>query len=454
MRLAVAVERETQSIIQIIQWGGQALILTLPLWIDPWAALPFEPAKVALLRWGVVALTLTALLGLGIFPEVWRRFGENLRRAGPVLGAVLLYLGSLGLSTLVSESPRQSLWGLGNGHGLATLASMIVLWALLIASQPAPQRLIETLLWGSVPICLYALIQAAGWDPLRWRIDSVSVVHSTLGRSNFLGAYLAILLPLALYRWVSAPPSSRRAWRWLLLLGLYLFILLLTLSRAAWLAAAVGTLTFLWLLPSPREMPTTCQRFRLLALAGVCIAFVAVVLLGEELGRSQWLKPVDAPIAATSDSATPGYAVYAEIREESLSRRLIIWRATLPIIGERPLLGHGPEMFVTVFNERYPPGSLYAGRDVIVDDPHNQLLELLIAAGLVGMLAWLALLGTLAWQIRRGWQRAQGRQRRWLAACLAALVAFLVQAQFNPDMVAVSVLFWVLAATIPFNADR
>jgi O-antigen ligase len=126
----------------------------------------------------------------------------------------------------------------------------------------------------------------------------------------------------------------------------------------------------------------------------------------------------------------------------------------LPLIAERPLLGYGPESFVQVFNERYPPGSLYDGSDVIVDDPHNLFLELLMATGLVGMLAWLALLGTLAWQIHRRWRSASSRRQLSVAACLSGLVAYLVQAQFTPDVVVVSALFWVLAARISLRADH
>ncbi|MBX3002152.1 MAG: O-antigen ligase family protein [Caldilineaceae bacterium] len=452
MRIAASVERESQFITQIIQRGGQALILALPLWIDPWAALPFEPAKAALLRWGVVALTLIALLGIGISAEVRRIFARNLRQTWPFAATVLLYLGCIALSTAFSLSPRQSLWGLSDGHGLATLTSMILLWALLVASQRTERdqtALIDLLLAGSAPICLYALIQAAGLDPLTWRTDSVSPVHSTLGRSNFLGAYLAVLLPLTLYRlhcaWIAHPRSrDRRVLRLAVLLSLQTLCLLFSLARAAWLAAAAGAWIFFWLMPNPR-------RKKAILMIGVAAILALTVLVGDQLGRSGWFASTD---RSTEIHASAENAEYAEVRTESLARRVLIWRATLPLIAERPLLGYGPEIFVTVFNERYPPGSLYAGRDTLVDDPHNQLLETLMAAGLVGMIAWLVLLGVLGWGLIVQVQQQNGQRQRVASACLAALVAYGVQAQFNPDVIAVSMLFWIVAAVSLIRADR
>jgi O-antigen ligase len=456
VRIAVPVEREPQFITQIIQWGGQALILALPLWIDPWAAQPFEPAKVALLRGGVVALTLIALLGMVVSAEVRRTFAHNLRQAGPLSAAVLLYLTCVMLATAFSLSPRQSLWGQSDGHGLATLTSMALLWALLVGSRRIdrdPIDLIDLLLAGSAPICLYALIQAAGWDPLAWRTDSVSPVLSTLGRSNFLGAYLAILLPLTLYRlssaWIAHPRlGDPRVQRTLILLALQSLCLLLTLARAAWLAAAAGAWIFLWLVPNP-------PRRKAILLMGVAALLALTVLVGNHLGRSGWPASANASTAIRADVAAPENAEYADVRTESLARRLIIWRATLPLIVERPILGHGPEMFVTVFNGRYLPGSLYSGRDVIVDDPHNQLLESMIATGLVGTIAWLTLLSILGWGLMVQLRQENTPRRRLAAACLGALAAYLAQAQFNPDVIAVSVLFWVLAAvSIPMDAAR
>jgi hypothetical protein len=54
------------------------------------------------------------------------------------------------------------------------------------------------MVWGSAPVVAHGLVQAAGLDPLDWHTDAASPVLSTLGRANFLGSYLVLVLPLTL----------------------------------------------------------------------------------------------------------------------------------------------------------------------------------------------------------------------------------------------------------------
>jgi len=427
------------------------LLLLFPLWFDPWAALPFEPAKVALLRYSVLLLLLVAVLGMG-FSARFRRSGwEQLCRSWPPVVAGLGYGVAFTLAGIASSAPGQSFWGLSDGHGVVTLWAQIVLFLLvvvLVEGENDRAEIVRWLLLGSVPVILYGLVQAAGWDPLHWQSDSVSSVLSTLGRSNFLGAYLAVLLPLSLAHsmalWSNASATPWRRGIGLLLVGLHTLCLLLTLARSGWVAGVAGALLFAWWMPSPQAVSRLLYRGLLLAGAGLLL--VAFFLLGEHIGRIQFIQQSEP--SAVSPQIPAEETVYGELRETSLTRRWIIWRSAWSLIEDRPLLGYGPEMFVTVFNQRYPPGSLYAGTDVLVDDPHNLLIEHLLAVGLLGTVAWLALLGILAWQGVRRLASAQRKARLLHAACLASLAAWLIQAQLNPDVVVVSTLFWVVAGLV------
>ncbi|MCB0019453.1 MAG: hypothetical protein KDE09_16800, partial [Anaerolineales bacterium] len=82
-------------------------------------------------------------------------------------------------------------------------------------------------------------------------------------------------------------------------------------------------------------------------------------------------------------------------------------------------------------------------------DPHNLFFAVLDGSGLVGLLAlgWLlGRTGRIFWQ--RYQQSAAGRARHELVASAAALLAFLVSAQFNPQRVALTMLFWLLLALV------
>ena len=73
----------------------------------------------------------------------------------------------------------------------------------------------------------------------------------------------------------------------------------------------------------------------------------------------------------------------------SPAARLAIWRAALPLIADRPLLGYGPDGLQTAFQGVFPPELVYyQGRQVIVDRAHNLWLDLGMSAGLAGIIAF------------------------------------------------------------------
>jgi O-antigen ligase len=89
----------------------------------------------------------------------------------------------------------------------------------------------------------------------------------------------------------------------------------------------------------------------------------------------------------------------------------------------------------------------YQAAGVVVDDAHNLLLNELMAGGLAGLLALLGVVISFYAATWRAWRRAA--ERSWqvtLAAALAAMTAWLVQAQFNPQVIVLIALFWLLVA--------
>jgi len=359
----------------------------------------------------------------------------KLSAGNPLARPVSVYTIVYVLATVTSINPWLSLWGV-NWKPQGTITTLCVLIFFLsmaetLRTKEQVNRMTDALLLGSVPVAVYGLAQYFGLDPLGWITDSVSSILSTMGRSNFLGAYLAMVIPFTLFRIV-----TKRGYGWslryTLVLILQVICLLLTWARAAWLSFLGGCLVFLCLL---------AWRWR----SWVLLAISIVVLIA-----GSWLfalmNHTSLPRQAINDSRSSGPS-FDELRTASVDRRFIIWRSTLTLIPARWLLGYGPETFVTIFSSRYPPGSLYEGTDVLVDDPHNLILNQLMAIGLVGLLAFLEIIvrfyGTVFDAFSRG-------MNRWIeaitAATLGSATAFLIQAQFNPQVIVLVVLFWIVLA--------
>jgi O-antigen ligase len=372
--------------------------VAVPLAFNPWGYSAFELSKAVLLR------ALVLLMGLAALVQVieGRRNGPH----HPLLWPALAFGLALALATALSINPRASLWGsYERQQGLLTLSAYLALFLLTAANlrtRAQAERLWAALVWSSTPVVAYGLLQAVGLDPLDWRTDAASPVLSTVGRANFLGSYLVLVVPLTAGRALSA----RRRWPYGLLLAGQLACLALTQARGAWVGLGAAALTFglVW------AAATRNRRLALvtLALAVLAVGFVALLNLpGGPLAPLAHLPGLDRLATLTRTNAG------------STAARLTIWRATLPLVIARPWLGYGPETMRPVFARVFPPQLVYyQGRHVTVDRAHNLWLDLGMSAGLAGIVAFGALLagfGRMVWRGLRNvpdrWERVGGSGR-------------------------------------------
>lgn len=419
---------------QLIRLTGLLAVVLLPLWFNPWADVAFEPAKIALFLLLVLLAGSLALLA-------WLRNPASLTAPPRAFRRWLsAYLAIIAAATIASVDPPASLWGTGdNLHGALVLAAGPLFALLLLLSWrtlAARQRQVTALILGSVPVALYGLIQALGLDPLPWTTDAVSPVLSTLGRSNFLGAYLALIIPFTLARlWEPLPSGltlTAARWRYGVVLALQVTCLLLTQARGAWLgatvaaAACLGLLAYRW-------------RDRRLAWAALTVCLVGGAWL-LAMNRISLVRPVTAPAAAPAPA-------FSDLRLASGASRLVIWRTSAGLITPRWLLGYGPATFAPLFMTHYPPALAAWQAAAIVADPHNLVLEQWLTLGLAGLLTLAAVIAAfyrLTWRslLSAADRPAQARS----AAALASVAGFLVQAQFNPNVIITLAIFWIALA--------
>ena len=394
-----------------------AAAIAVPLAFNPWGANPFELPKTLLLR------ALVLVLGLAARASAAERGARpRLARLPPSLVWPGLGFGlALALSTLLSVSPRASLWGsYARQQGLLASGAYLALFLFTAAglrTRAQVERLMAALVWGSAPVVGYGLLQAAGLDPLGWRSDAVSPALSTLGRSNFLGAYLVLVMPLTAGRLALA----RRRWPYVPLLVAQALVLALTGARGAWIglgaAASAGLLA--WSAASDRRL-----------------ALAALALAGCGLGLAGLLaRPGGERLAGLFDT-----------QAGSTAARLTIWRTAVPLIATRPALGYGPETLRTVFARVFPPELVYyQGRQVTVDRAHNVWLDLALSSGLVGVVAFVSL--QAGW-VRLAWRGLRSARDHWervgWAAIVAGVVGHLTELQFSFELTASATLFWLM----------
>jgi len=356
-------------------------------------------------------------------------------RPTPLTWSVIGWLVASALATVVSIAPQLSIAGEpSQREGLLTVLALAGL-ALATPHAHRDERHVRTtlivVLGCGVATAAYAQLQLAGLDPIRWQGEHTYAARGvvalrppgTLGNPILLGAVLAAALPLPL-AWLA---QRRRGTgypdvAWLVpAAALVAASLLMTLSRGAWLAAAVG------------------------AGAGVALACAA----GGSTRRALVTSAVSLLPALGLAVIRAGGPIAARLAEgahaHSLAQRGAIARGALALWREHPWLGVGPDAFGVGF-PRVQEASLW--RDEWVGVPthaHGVALQVLATLGAVGVLAgaaWLAA-AVLGW--RHAW-REQTAARATLAAIAGLIAALLAAGATNVVGLAGATLFAVCAA--------
>lgn len=394
--------------------GWLLLVILTPLWVNLWGQQPFELPKVMLMRTLVWALAGLAIADASLScRSLWREV-----RANPVARSVGLLALVIGVTAATAVDRRLSLWGsYERAQGAVTFLTYLLLF-LLAAHRLRPLsrawQVVVAMAAASAPLVLFSLAQALGWNPFGLLTDARSPIYATLGRANFVGAYLVIVAPLTLALLLSARRRGlRRAWA--ALLAGQLLVIVLTGARSAWLGlvAALAFFALLW------WGPRIARSWRRLAWGGV-----GMLALGGPLGVL-WL---------------------GRRRLGSTAARLTIWQGVLALIRQRPLLGYGADALGMVFPSVYAPELVYyQGRDVFVDRAHNVLLDWAVMAGIPGVLALCAVLVTFGVVAARALRSPDVADKRTLLiAVLTAVLGNLAGNLVSFDVTPTATATWLL----------
>ena len=379
----------------------------------PFKAMVLRVAGFGLLAW-VVA-------------EAW---GGRVRRPDALTWSVLAWVAAGLLATLTARSPHLALMGeVSQREGLLTVVALAGLHLAAAHAHRHGRDVRDTLrvvLIAGVAAAVYAQLQLAGLDPVRWSgihtyvVDGAIALRPSgpLGSPVLLGVVLAAILPLVLARLA----DSRSDAAWLVpAAALLAATLVMTLSRGAWLAGAFGAMVAvagaLAAGAPPRRLAWT-----------LAASLSPALLFG--VGRA-W-----APLVArlTEGLGTGSGAARAEIA-----------RGALQLWSERPWFGVGLDGFGLAFPRVQEP-ALWRGEWIgLPVHAHSVILQVLATTGVVGALAGTAWIVTAALALLVAW-RQHADERPWIAGLAGVFVALIVAGSFNVVGLAGAALFAVCSA--------
>ena len=330
--------------------------------------------------------------------------------------SLLLYVAVCTWSVTYSGFPYTSLEGL---VGKTFEYALLLLLIADIAQDPSVVRKgLTVLLWASVAVCAYSLLQQTIGLELLKHGDHEMHRHTLLyGRMvgpfknpNDLATYLMVVCAIALGRIISYP--SKPPWPLIALAFTLAGCLAWTESRGALIGFFSGMLVLI---------AANAHRRRVWAASAAIAALILVTLI---VGGVMPVK------------------IFSFFSDAGAQERGVMWSTAYGMIRERPLLGMGINTFMSNYLHYVTgpnQGPSYA---------HNCFLQIAAETGLVGLgLFFWFLCSLTALPLASLRQLNKHPIYPSVASLLAALMAFLVKSAFDTNLYALrqAALFWTLA---------
>ena len=264
-----------------------------------------------------------------------------------------------------------------------------------LRTQEQLERLVTLVVLTSLPVSLYALIQRYGLAPGPWGVFGERV-SSSLGNPIFAAAYLIMVVPLTMRQAIksfSALLEGRKknlasclipAAFYLLVLVTQLLSILFTQSRGPVLGLLGGLFFFFLLLAISKGR----RGLGLMVIGLVVVLGLLLVMLNLP----------NTPLAVLKE--LPYVGRLGEIVEtRTFKMRVLTWEGAVHTSSASPtraILGYGPETTYVIFYPYLSPALVeFRGPGETADRCHNETLDALVTTGLIGLVAYLLLFGSV-----------------------------------------------------------
>lgn len=354
-------------------------------------------------------------------------------RTGPFSLPVICFIGWSALSTLWAFNIVDAMVHL---NGLVTVGLVFYIGSAVEHEQKRNLVLVWSMSAGIVSII--GIGQYFGFDPLV--VPTAGNPSSTFGYRNYVATYLAITIPVNVGFALFERSQLRRT---LLLLSAMVTTLLLlyTRTRGAWVGLVGALAIGAFLVTRSPELRREVLAFRGKAIA---IPLLVLLLLLAPLTPNM-TRPGDFRFdERKADLKTTAAQVFSP---SGARGRLTVWRNTLSMVADHPLVGVGLGAWMLHYPEY--DGGEWITVNVAPQRPHNDFLWVLSETGLVGLslFAWIVVRLFL-----RGWR---AKNLADLALCAGA-IAYLGHSTFSfpRERIAAPLVFWLAVGLLSEHDER
>jgi len=383
------------------------LFFLVPLFFLPFNYELFEFNKIILVYFLTILIT-AAWVGRMISQK------KFIFKHTPLEIPLVVFFLSQVLATIFSIDPHTSLFGYYSrfNGGLLSLTSYLFLYFAFVSNLEGSDvsRLIKSVFASGLIISIYGILEHFGhsfsclmfggkFDASCWIQDVQTRVFATLGQPNWLGAYLAILIPVAIFFFINAKTKISR-YCYLLLVTCYFACLLFTGSRSSFLGLAISIVVFLGFTIKKEGFKKYLKPCLLLASSFLLLTVIfgsPISQLNQFIYYKSFLAPK--PLNTLKPPNPTGQGTQLEVGgTESGKIRQIVWKGAINVFKHYPIFGSGVETFAySYYNFRPIEHNLVSEWDFLYNKAHNEYLNYLSTTGIVGLGSYLLFISFFAY---------------------------------------------------------
>ncbi len=436
---------------------GLFIILILPvLAVPPWI-FPPDWGKTIIFR--CIFSAALFLFFYNLFYKNGYKFSELIKNLDFKKNIIFWLLAAFAvlllLSSIFSVDPLFSFLGSPDrGGGSINLIFYIIFsaTAFLVFKKEDWQKAWNISLFTGVLVSLIAIFQAYGllksiFIPFEGRPPSV------IGGPIFLATYLLLLCFITISLFAKEQPfgiaqgkNKRTKIFYIFDIVLFLYVILLTGSRAAYVGLLAGFLYFFFFysfkfVSADKKRLLFLSKILALVLLAAVVYGVFYINYGDK--QSKLLKYLE------TNKKVQGILSRLSIQSALNDPRFSAWQVGFKSIKERPILGWGPENYSVAFDKYYDPSLPFISKQWggWWDRAHNLLLETAVTEGIPAMLIYLSLFIVLFWQIQKSKSKEEDKKNQiMLHGIQSALIAYFVDLFFTFDTFVSYIIFFLLVS--------
>lgn len=359
-----------KDFLQAIVYGGLFLVLLLPLLVVNDLFFPFITGKNFAFR-VIVEIVFASWMLLALLDAKYRP------KFSWLLVTFAAFTAIISLAAALGQDPSTSFWSnYERMDGIVTVIHLFLFFVVL-GNINFSTRTWNIFFATSVGVAAFVAIKGlfalgSGGAP---RVDS------TLGNAAYMAVYMLFHIFFAALLFVRSKDTFARV-MYVGIALLFVYTLLLTGTRGTFLGLAGGSfVSILYVAVFGARFP----EYRKIAIGGV----VALVVLAGGFYAVR-------DTAFIQNNVSLARIANIDLKQDLVTRSTI-WGMALEGVKERPLLGWGHGNFNFVFNKEYK-SSLYA-QEQWFDRVHDIFLDWLIAAGILGFLAYFSIMGAVVYYL-------------------------------------------------------